>query len=91
VPSAGWMRSPVEPTAWLPERYASAVTEDAALAIPDLAVSIMPTSENGCSKACWAVSHLMVTTSKQRLRSTLSCITLDQLAARLLGRHLPVR
>jgi mRNA interferase MazF len=57
------------------------LTEDAALAIPDLAVSITPTPENGCSKACWAVSHLVATTSKQRLRSTLSRITPDQLAA----------
>jgi mRNA interferase MazF len=66
-------------------RYPNAIlvplTEDAALAIPDLAVSIAPTPENGCSKACWAVSHLVSTTSKHRLRSTFSRITPDQLAA----------
>jgi mRNA interferase MazF len=57
------------------------LTEDAALAIPDLAVSITPTPENGCSNVCWAVSHLVATTSKRRLRSTLSRITQDQLTA----------
>ena len=29
------------------------LTEDAALAIPDLSVAIDPTTENGCSKPCW--------------------------------------
>ena len=57
------------------------LTEDAALAIPDLSVAIMPTPENGCGKPCWAVSHLVTTTSKARLRATPSRITQDQLAA----------
>jgi hypothetical protein len=57
------------------------VSEDAALAIPDLSVAIAPTAENGCSKPCWAVSHLVATTSKARLRATPSHITPDQLAA----------
>ena len=57
------------------------LTEDAALVIPDLSVAIAPTAENGCSKPCWAVSHLVATTSKARLRSTPSRITLAQLAA----------
>ena len=55
--------------------------EDAALAIPDLSVAIAPSTENGCSKPCWAVSHLVATTSKARLRATPSCITREQLAA----------
>lgn len=55
-------------------------TEDAALAIPDLSVAIEPTAENGCSKPCWAVSHLVATTSKSRLRATPSRITAEQLA-----------
>lgn len=55
------------------------LTEDAALVIPDLAVAIAPTFENGCSKPCWAVSHLVATTSKQRLRTTGSRITPEQL------------
>ena len=46
------------------------LTDDASLVIPDLAVLIAPTPENGCSKPCWAVSHLVATTSKLRLQST---------------------
>ena len=57
------------------------LTEDAALAIPDLSVAIDPTTENGCSKPCWAVSHLVTTTSKSRLRATLSRITSEQLVS----------
>lgn len=57
------------------------LTEDAALAIPDLSVAIAPNPENGCSKACWAVSHLVTATSKARLRQTPSRITQAQLAA----------
>jgi mRNA interferase MazF len=56
------------------------LTEDVALAIPDLSVAIAPTAENGCAKPCWAVSHLVATTSKARLRATQSHITLEQLA-----------
>ncbi len=55
------------------------LTEDAALAIPDLSVAITPTPENGCSKPCWAVSHLVATTSKARLSATSSRITPEQL------------
>jgi mRNA-degrading endonuclease toxin of MazEF toxin-antitoxin module len=57
------------------------LTEDALLAIPDLSVPIVPTPENGCSKPCWAVSHLVATTSKARLTATPSRITQSQLAA----------
>lgn len=57
------------------------LTEDEALAIPDLSVAIAPTAENGCSKPCWAVSHLVATTSKARLRETPSRVTADQLVA----------
>jgi len=57
------------------------LTEDAALAIPDLSVPIAPTAENGCGKMCWAVSHLVATASKARLRATRSRITPGQLAA----------
>jgi mRNA-degrading endonuclease toxin of MazEF toxin-antitoxin module len=55
------------------------LTEDAALAIADLSVSISPTPENGCPKPCWAMSHLVTTASKQRIRATPSRITPDQL------------
>jgi mRNA-degrading endonuclease toxin of MazEF toxin-antitoxin module len=57
------------------------LTEDVALAIPDLSVAIEPSAENGCSKPCWVVSHLVATTSKARLRATPSRITREQLAA----------
>ena len=57
------------------------LTEDAALAIPDLSVAIAPTAENGCSKPCWTVSHLVATTSKARLRATPAHITPDQVTA----------
>ena len=55
--------------------------DDVALVIPDLAVLIEPCSENGFSKPCWAVSHLVATTSKARLTATPSWITTGQLAA----------
>lgn len=56
------------------------LTEDVGLAIPDLSVSIEPTAENGCSKPCWAVSHLVATISKLRLQATASHVTPGQLA-----------
>ncbi len=57
------------------------LTEDARLVIADLSVAIEPAKENGCSKPCWAASHLVATTSKARLQPTGSRITTDQLAA----------
>ncbi len=57
------------------------LTDDASLAIIDLSTAITPTAENGCTKPCWAVAHLVSTTSKKRLRATVSRITPDQLAA----------
>ncbi len=57
------------------------LTEDGELAIPDLSVAIAPTAENGCRKPCWAISHLVATTSKMRLRVTPSRITAEQLGA----------
>ena len=57
------------------------LTEDEALVIPDLSVPIAPTRENGCAKPCWAVSHLVATTSKTRLRVTRSQVTAEQLRA----------
>ena len=57
------------------------LTDDAALAIADLSVAISPTVENGCKKPCWAVSHLVATTAKARLRATSCRVTTDQLTA----------
>jgi len=56
------------------------LTEDAGLIMPDLGVPITPNAENGCSKPCWAASHLVATTSKKRLTATRSHITPGQLA-----------
>jgi mRNA-degrading endonuclease toxin of MazEF toxin-antitoxin module len=57
------------------------LTEDAGLAIRDLSVAIEPTAANGCRKPCWAVSHLVATTAKTRLRPTGARVTEAQLAA----------
>jgi mRNA-degrading endonuclease toxin of MazEF toxin-antitoxin module len=57
------------------------LTDDDRLVIADLAVEITPSAENGCVKPCWAVSHLVATASKARLRGTPSRITAGQLAA----------
>jgi len=51
------------------------------LAIPDLSVVIVSITKNGCTKPCWAVSHLVATTSKARLSATPSRITPEQLVA----------
>ncbi|NHO34003.1 type II toxin-antitoxin system PemK/MazF family toxin [Acetobacter sp. LMG 1636] len=56
------------------------ITEDEDLAIPDLSVVIEPTNENGCSKRCVVVSHLVTTTSKARIKPTTSWITSEELA-----------
>ena len=55
------------------------LTDDARLAIPDLAVAIDPTPGNGCTKRCWALSHCVATTSARRLSPTRSAITAEQL------------
>jgi mRNA interferase MazF len=56
------------------------LTEDGTLAISELSVPIEPTVENGCSKPCWAASHMVAATSKARLRATSSHVTPEQLA-----------
>nr|WP_294519631.1 type II toxin-antitoxin system PemK/MazF family toxin [uncultured Rhodopila sp.] len=56
------------------------LTEDATLVIADLSVQIEPTAEDGCSKPCLAVSHLVTATSKARIRATASRVTPAQLA-----------
>lgn len=55
------------------------LTEDSGLAIPDLAVVIDPTPENGCAKRCYAVAPFVTATSTARLRPTQSAITTEQL------------
>ena len=56
------------------------------LVIPDLALLIEPTPENGCTKRCYALAHCVTTNSKQRARPTLSRILPEQLAA--IRRHI---
>jgi mRNA-degrading endonuclease toxin of MazEF toxin-antitoxin module len=56
------------------------LTDDARLAIADLAVPIEPTPQNGCTKRCWALSHCVATASARRLSPTPSTITAEQLA-----------
>nr|WP_294507385.1 type II toxin-antitoxin system PemK/MazF family toxin [uncultured Rhodopila sp.] len=56
------------------------LTEDATLAIADLAVPVEPTAENGCRRPCLAVSHLVAATSKARIHATTSNVTPMQLA-----------
>jgi hypothetical protein len=50
--------------------------DDPQLIITSLAVRI----ENGCPKPCWAASHLVATTSKERVELTDSLVTPEQLA-----------
>ena len=55
------------------------LTEDTSFTIAELSVPIEPTAENGCSKDCWAVSHMVTATSKARIRPAESRVTPDQL------------
>jgi mRNA interferase MazF len=56
------------------------LTEDAGLAIPGLAEPIDPSTENGCTKRCFALAPFVACTSTARVRVTPSRITADQLA-----------
>jgi mRNA-degrading endonuclease toxin of MazEF toxin-antitoxin module len=56
------------------------LTGDSKSAIRGLSTPIEPTSENGCSKPCWALSYMVTATAKLRLKVTPSRITPDQLA-----------
>lgn len=56
------------------------LAEDPHLAIRDLAVQILPTPENGCSNACFALAHHVTTASKRRVSLTSSRITDTELA-----------
>ncbi len=56
------------------------LTEDSGLAIPGLMEPIEPSTENGCTKRCYALAPFVASTSAARLRATRSRITPDQLA-----------
>jgi mRNA interferase MazF len=57
------------------------LSEDHALAPPELLVPIDPTPENGCTKRCYALSSYIATTSIHRVRPTESRIMPEQLRA----------
>jgi mRNA-degrading endonuclease toxin of MazEF toxin-antitoxin module len=57
------------------------LAEDPHLAVTDLAVAILPTAENGCTKPSYALAHHVTTTSKRRITPTPSRITPAQLDA----------
>jgi mRNA-degrading endonuclease toxin of MazEF toxin-antitoxin module len=55
------------------------LADDPRLAIADLALTILPTAENGCPKPCYALAHHVTATSKHRVSATSSNITQAQL------------
>jgi len=55
------------------------LSEDAEFAIEDLSIVIEPTAENGCTKRCYALSHCVTTSSKQRVQVTSSRVLPEQL------------
>jgi len=55
------------------------LTDDKHLAIPAFSTTIEPTSENGCTKQCHALSSFVTTTSLRRVELTPSRITSEQL------------
>ena len=55
------------------------LSDDRDFAIAELALVIDPTPENGCTKSCFALSHCVATSSKQRVRPTQSRISFEQL------------
>jgi mRNA-degrading endonuclease toxin of MazEF toxin-antitoxin module len=56
------------------------LSEDADMAIFGLSLAIEPTTENGCIKRCYALSHCLAATSVARLRPTRSRIMPAQLS-----------
>ena len=63
------------------------LAEDPHLAIADLSLELPPSSENGCTKASYALAHHVTTASKQRVTGMPSRITGGQLTEirRLIG------
>ncbi|HWB50600.1 MAG TPA: type II toxin-antitoxin system PemK/MazF family toxin [Stellaceae bacterium] len=73
----------VEDDRLFPDDYQNVIlvplSEDGALAPPDVSLVIDPTTENGCTKRCYALSHCVATTSLERVTPTSSRVTPDQL------------
>lgn len=57
------------------------LSDDGDFVMPDLALLIEPTPENGCTKRCFALSHCVTTNSMSRITPTRSCILPEQLDA----------
>ena len=57
------------------------LSDDADVAVADLALAIDPTPENGCTKRCYALSHCVTTNSKDRVQPTPSRVLPEQLHA----------
>ena len=57
------------------------LADEGELVVPDLALPIEPTPENGCTKRCYALAHCITTNSKHRIRPTDSRILPEQLSA----------
>jgi mRNA interferase MazF len=55
------------------------LSEDQEFVVSDLALLIEPTSENGCTKRCYALSHCVTTNSMSRVTPTRSRILPEQL------------
>ena len=66
--------------AW-PNAILVPLTDDARLAIADLAVPIAPSPENGCTKPCFALAHHVTATAKVRMTPTACRLTDAQPAA----------
>lgn len=73
----------VEDSALFDPQYPNVIlvplSDDKDFAIPDLALAIDPTSENGCATRCYALSHCVTTNSKRRVRPTQSRVLPEQL------------
>ena len=55
------------------------LSDDSDFVMADLALMIEPTSENGCTKRCYALSHCVTTNSMSRITPTRSSILPEQL------------
>lgn len=55
------------------------LSSDALMVIRDLVLAITPTAENGCVKPCWALSYMVSSLAKTRMRITPSQVTSLQL------------
>ena len=55
------------------------ISDDSDFVVAELALVIEPTTENGCTKRCYALSHCVTTNSMSRITPTRSRILPEQL------------